>query len=607
MSLMTRSRRKRQVDISVNPHACMDNVLLGKESLHSDLFGDDAWRPREKKWMRVLRSLGSVLLFPFAVAKKCIISLVRICKTRWKGDAPSKFAKELPYVRPQMNLHAQPAAFMAHLATPGGASIAMEMENVLDSSAAQERAERRAHEAEQERQRRQQRRAHRQERAHRVAEEVKARWRLRRKPKEEQAERERRVRANGRQERTALAQKVRAKEARAQWTVMTRGRALALLLGGFMGLCGFFGWYMTDGRYCVITVNDDGTAQQVRTKENSVQDALAVAGVTLTPEDIVSVDLSQRPEEGLQVAIARAREIDISQGDQTTHVRLANGTVQGALEKAGIEVAKDDLVTPALHTDITENTAISIVRAKNMTVKTKDASVKVRLAEGTVRDALNKAGITYDPKDEISPSLNTKISEGLEIVLTTVDVKTETKTYSVAYKTIEQKSSSLAKGKTKVSRAGKEGVRTVKEQITYKNGRETGRKVISDEITTAPVNKVVLVGTKVNTNADVDNLPAGGPSANMIKKTVTVDQITAYTHTGNRTATGKWPKVGMCAVNPRVFPYGTRFYIPGYGYAVAEDTGANNTSDVCIDVFMDTESACARWGRKRNVKVYVLK
>lgn len=605
MSLMTRSRRKRQVDISVNPYACMDNVLLGKESFRSDLFGDDVRRPRQKRRKRALRSLGSVLLFPFAVAKKCILSLMRACRMRWDDDAPGKFAKELPYVRPQLNLRAQPSAFMANLATPGGGSIAMEMEDVLARPGVQERAERRAREAERERQRRAERRTRRQERAHQAIGALRERWRLRSRRRAEQAER--RARANGAQQRTAQAQKVRTAAAQAKWATLTRGRALALLAGGLMGLCGFFGWYMAEGRYCVITVNDDGAVQQVRTKEGSVQDALAVAGVALTPEDIVSVDLSQRPEEGLQVTIARAREIDITEGDQTTHVRLANGTVQGALELAGIAVDKDDLVTPALHTDITEDTAITIVRAKNMTVKTKDASVSVRLAEGTVQDALNKAGITYDPKDEISPSLDTPISEGLQIVLTTVDVKTETKTYSVAYKTIEQKSSSLAKGKTKVSREGKEGVRTVVEQVTYKDGQEAGRKVISDEITTAPVNKVVLVGTKVSTNSDVENLPAGGPSADMIARTVVVDQITAYTHTGNRTATGKWPKVGMCAVNPKVFPYGTRFYIPGYGYAVAEDTGANDSSAVSIDVFMDTEAACLRWGRKRNVKVYVLK
>ncbi len=48
----------------------------------------------------------------------------------------------------------------------------------------------------------------------------------------------------------------------------------------------------------------------------------------------------------------------------------------------------------------------------------------------------------------------------------------------------------------------------------------------------------------------------------------------------------------MCAVNPRIFGYGTMFYVPGYGYAVAEDTGANDSSLVSIDLFMDTKEDC---------------
>ena len=47
------------------------------------------------------------------------------------------------------------------------------------------------------------------------------------------------------------------------------------------------------------------------------------------------------------------------------------------------------------------------------------------------------------------------------------------------------------------------------------------------------------------------------------------------------------------------------FYVPGYGYAVAEDTGANDSSLVSIDLFMDTKEDCLRWGRKRNVTVTI--
>lgn len=66
--------------------------------------------------------------------------------------------------------------------------------------------------------------------------------------------------------------------------------------------------------------------------------------------------------------------------------------------------------------------------------------------------------------------------------------------------------------------------------------------------------------------------------------------------------------MGTIAVNPKQIPYGTRLYVEGYGYGVAEDTGAfRHTDRFQIDLFMDTVKECLRWGRKRNVKVFVLK
>lgn len=81
--------------------------------------------------------------------------------------------------------------------------------------------------------------------------------------------------------------------------------------------------------------------------------------------------------------------------------------------------------------------------------------------------------------------------------------------------------------------------------------------------------------------------------------------VTAYTHTGNRTTSGRWPKSGKTvAVDPQIIPLGSRIYIDGIGWRIAEDTGPAIKNNA-LDVFMDTKKECLQWGR-RTVEVYIV-
>ena len=86
--------------------------------------------------------------------------------------------------------------------------------------------------------------------------------------------------------------------------------------------------------------------------------------------------------------------------------------------------------------------------------------------------------------------------------------------------------------------------------------------------------------------------------------TITMN-ATAYTHTGNPTASGVYPQAyHTVSVDPNVIPLGTRMYIEGYGYAVAEDTGSAIKGNI-LDLFFDTEEECVNWGY-RSVNVTIL-
>ncbi|WKB36485.1 3D domain-containing protein [Terrilactibacillus sp. S3-3] len=92
-----------------------------------------------------------------------------------------------------------------------------------------------------------------------------------------------------------------------------------------------------------------------------------------------------------------------------------------------------------------------------------------------------------------------------------------------------------------------------------------------------------------------------------IQKKITVTS-TAYAEMG-KTATGydlrKHPNAKVIAVDPRVIPLGSKVYIPGYGTAIARDTGGAIKGKK-IDVFYKSKHKCINWGRHK-VKITVYK
>lgn len=85
-------------------------------------------------------------------------------------------------------------------------------------------------------------------------------------------------------------------------------------------------------------------------------------------------------------------------------------------------------------------------------------------------------------------------------------------------------------------------------------------------------------------------------------------EATAYLPTdGNGagiTATGIAAVRGVVAVDPDVIPLGSRVYIPGYGTAIAADTGGAIRGGR-IDLCMESYGEAINFGR-RNVEVYIL-
>lgn len=155
----------------------------------------------------------------------------------------------------------------------------------------------------------------------------------------------------------------------------------------------------------------------------------------------------------------------------------------------------------------------------------------------------------------------------------------------------------LLPGTSQVQEEGQVGIERQVIRTTTIGGEPSDEQLVNHFFLNAPKKRVVIQNTRPVERSEVDL------SQYTVLKTFEVE-ATAYTYTGNPTATGVWPREGLIAVDPRVIPLGTEVYVEGYGHAIAADTGGAIKGNI-IDVFFPSLQRCIQWGR-RPVVIHIL-
>jgi 3D (Asp-Asp-Asp) domain-containing protein len=108
--------------------------------------------------------------------------------------------------------------------------------------------------------------------------------------------------------------------------------------------------------------------------------------------------------------------------------------------------------------------------------------------------------------------------------------------------------------------------------------------------------QVVRAAAAASTTSVATSVAAPGVYASATTgRTITVS-ATGYALPG-RTSTGLPVGWGVVAVDPSVIPLGTHMTIPGYGEAVAADTGGA-VSGSTIDLWFPSVAQANAWGRR---------
>ena len=169
-------------------------------------------------------------------------------------------------------------------------------------------------------------------------------------------------------------------------------------------------------------------------------------------------------------------------------------TVGGFLQRNGIVLQEGDVVTPGEDTPVTENMEIVIHRAMAVEINVDNSQQQAMMLGGTVEQALDNAGITLGEEDEVYPSRDTYIKQGMTIDVIRVKVVYQTEEETLYYKETEKADNTIAAGRRILQTEGQNGLQENTIKVVYKNGVEVSRETTETKVVKEPVDEVVLVG-----------------------------------------------------------------------------------------------------------------
>lgn len=301
-----------------------------------------------------------------------------------------------------------------------------------------------------------------------------------------------------------------------------------------------------------ITLIENGVSTTIETRAATVNDLLIERGIAPAPEDRLSPDAASALSDGATVEFRAAVPVTLIVDDERRAIRTAARTVGELLSDAGVKLAMRDKVFPASDASFTQDAVIRVTRRS-----------------------------AWQTHERVS------FAPGKKIVY--------------AY--------GLAPGKHKILTAGKPGLRELTYSYTQDSNALAPRKSLIASRVLRPAREAVIAEGLSEYEAGAQVAKRGMDGTLRLASAALSMVATAYTANcygcSGRAALGMRAGHGIVAVDPHVIRLGSHLFIPGYGHAIAGDTGGAIIGNR-IDLGFESNSDALIFGR-RAIRVYVLK
>jgi uncharacterized protein YabE (DUF348 family) len=313
------------------------------------------------------------------------------------------------------------------------------------------------------------------------------------------------------------------------------------------------------------------------TYERVVANILADLDVRIFPGDQLlingqpyPIDIQLSPGVNYDLQVIRAQPVTLKFDEQLITFSSSASTLGEALWENGIELEAADRLHPPAGTKLDKPIEAELQKSREIAIQTSQGTIKSRSAGETVGEALLQAGLPLQGLDYSLPDANAPLpSDGkIQVVRVKEDLLLESE--PIPFDTETQPAADLEIDNRKIIQPGVYGLNTKRVRVRYEDDIEVSQQIEAEYVSQEPQTEIVGYGTKIVPHTM--NTPAGQITYWRALNMYAV----SYNPTSagdNVTATGMLLEKGIAAIDPHYIPYFTKMYIPGYGEAIAADTG----------------------------------
>lgn len=279
--------------------------------------------------------------------------------------------------------------------------------------------------------------------------------------------------------------------------VFTMKKKIGMALCGCIMLFGLSGCGQPQNSISVVISQGQVETWLSVVPGNSVQNILEEAEITYNTKDKISPSLETTiTQENAEIVVEPCNQVTVIEDDQSVELEMNGGKVADALQKAGITLAQNDYIDHDEEAYLSDGMKISVIHRVLVKVNVDGKKQECLTSAKTVQELLEEQGIKLGKKDRVKPARETALADGTKVVIKRVDTKKIKEKQAVAFDVKVEYSNELYTGETQMKQRGVEGEKQVTYKVTYVDGKEEKREMVSEKVTKEPVSQIVLQGTK---------------------------------------------------------------------------------------------------------------